>query len=130
MKYYTTLILVLGLASATKLNGDDQQEREFKFFSDDKKGTKGRANELKDKLVSSGVGALADEYLNDNVKANINRNFDTYNFEHLDDDDECETSRVRHNIIDKDADRVSANYESCQVGETYIPALSEKTHVQ
>jgi hypothetical protein len=34
------------------------------------------------------------------------------------------------NLIDEHADKVNANYESCHVGETIIPALKEETHVQ
>jgi len=34
------------------------------------------------------------------------------------------------NLIDKDASIVNANFESCHVGETIIPALKEETQVQ
>lgn len=39
------------------------------------------------------------------------------------------SGRAAH-LIDNEADRVNANYESCHVGETIIPALKEETHVQ
>lgn len=35
-----------------------------------------------------------------------------------------------NNLIDDDATRTSANWESCHVGETIIPALKEETTVQ
>jgi hypothetical protein len=44
--------------------------------------------------------------------------------------DQARHLRRDDQLIDADASRVSANFESCHVGETIIPALQEQTQVQ
>jgi hypothetical protein len=137
MKYSTTIALFLGVASATKLQGNNDLEE----FNTDNSSNGYQSNSIlnvKDHLGSSGIKALGDAYLEDNgnqanldALSNIGFSQDNLSSRNNLQDQRCSGSQAsRHNFIDQDADRVNASYESCQVGETYIPALKEKTHVQ
>jgi hypothetical protein len=44
--------------------------------------------------------------------------------------DKSNHNRNDDQLIDSNASRVNANFESCHVGETIIPALKEETQVQ
>jgi len=80
-------------------------------------------------MDNSAVGAIANNYLRKGTSRNEGlediKEFgfnDAHNFGIL---PGSEGDYSSHKIIDDCADRVNANYESCHVGETIIPALKE-----
>lgn len=82
MKYSIVVALFLGSVSATKLNGGENHNiEEFKFDGADHSCSRNRIHEMVDTIRDSGVGALADKYLEDGVKTNLNKNADTFKFE-------------------------------------------------
>ena len=94
-------------------------------------------------LATDGINSLAASYLANNQNKDQFGDED-YSNEFLHGDQQtndmlCIDGSSRHSghgrnndnqLIDSDASRVNANYESCHVGETIIPALKEETQVQ
>jgi hypothetical protein len=91
-------------------------------------------------LANDGINSIAASYL---AKNNFNDerfgDCGDYSNQFLQNDklqnDILCIDNARHNrrddqLIDSDASRVNANFESCHVGETIIPALKEETQVQ
>ena len=88
-------------------------------------------------LATEGIHGIAGSFLN-NKECNFGEH-DDYSSQFLHDDklqndilciDSARHGRRDDQLIDSDASRVNANYESCHVGETIIPALKEETQVQ
>ena len=91
-------------------------------------------------IATAGLNSLAAGYLNDNrsYKDETFGNPADYSNNFLEDDKlqndmlciDASHERRNDQLIDSDASKVNANFESCHVGETIIPALKEETQVQ
>ena len=90
-------------------------------------------------LANNGLRSIAKEYLDEAQPFDDDRFGYDYTNQFYDGDkyqnDILCIDRENHirnddQLIDSDASRVNANYESCHVGETIIPALKEETQVQ
>ena len=75
------------------------------------------------------MAAYADHYMSNEYQKKLE---DKLNLDDFDDkiNSESYANGKQHKIIDCDADKVKASYESCHIGETVIPAIKEQTHVQ
>lgn len=92
-------------------------------------------------LATEGLNSIAASYLAKNQPFHDERFGDCgdYSNQFLQNDklqndilciDNARHLRKDDQLIDSDASRVNANFESCHVGETIIPALKEETQVQ
>ena len=92
-------------------------------------------------LATEGINSIAASYLAKNQPFHDERFGDCgdYSNQFLQNDklqndilciDNARHLRKDDQLIDSDASRVNANFESCHVGETIIPALKEETQVQ
>ena len=132
------LALFLGLVSA-----DAQQQLDltddcvtapvdFDYGVDDHQINNGRPSHYAEKhhstgVASSNLGAYAERYLKNSLRKDQRQGLHDINNFQVDDEF---THNSHHKIIDADADRVNASYESCHVGETIIPAIKEQTNIQ
>lgn len=158
MKYTATLALFLGYAAAEELPCTcDDSNNQATFYAGDLENVKPEDVEgfkygphydysgagLYDSLSTTSLGDIADNYLKNGNTEDDKLFSDDYRGsakEFLGDDrrqdamlcieDDHAGKYGNQYLIQDDATRVNANYESCHVGETIIPAIKEKTNVK
>lgn len=145
MKY--TIALFIGLAQAGECNYRYSQNTEKPFSTGSQSQTSDVAllpnlvdGELTNQGLVNSLGDIAGNYLlsgntdKENIyeqaSASPSQIFDDKQDDLLCIDQNPGSQSRRAYLIDDDATRVNANYESCTVGETIIPAVSEQTNVK